>query len=121
MEREVIVTGIGGQGVQRAAQVLARAAVLEERHVMMLGTYGGTMRGGSTDSVVIVADRPIESPPLVSRGGAAVALHDRYWGPVRAKLRPQALAAIDPALFHAPLDRGALRVLELPPSELAVQ
>ena len=29
MEREVLITGIGGQGVQLAAQVLARAATLE--------------------------------------------------------------------------------------------
>ncbi len=121
MEREVIVTGIGGQGVQLAAQVLARAAVLEGRHVMLLGTYGGTMRGGSTDSVVIVADAPIESPPLVSRVGAAVALHDRYWEPVCAKLRPGALAVVDTSLFRAPLDRKALRVLELSASELAAR
>ena len=33
MEREILFTGIGGQGVQLAAQVLARAAVLEGRHV----------------------------------------------------------------------------------------
>ena len=35
MERELLITGIGGQGVQLAAQVLARAATLEgrERHV----------------------------------------------------------------------------------------
>jgi Pyruvate/2-oxoacid:ferredoxin oxidoreductase gamma subunit len=115
------VTGVGGQGVQLAAQVLARAAVLEDRHVMLLGTYGGTMRGGSTDSVVIVSDAPIESPPRVSQAGAAVALHHRYWEPVRARLRPGALAAIDPALFDVPLDRTALRVLALPAAALAAQ
>jgi len=31
MERELLITGIGGQGVQLAAQVLARAATLEGR------------------------------------------------------------------------------------------
>ena len=41
MEREILWTGIGGQGVQLAAQVFARAAVKEGRVVMMLGTYGG--------------------------------------------------------------------------------
>ena len=54
-------TGIGGQGVQLAAQVLARAATLEDRHVLYLGTYGGTMRGGNTDSTVIIGDRPLSS------------------------------------------------------------
>jgi len=44
VERELLVTGIGGQGVQLATQVLARALTLENRYVMSLGTYGGTMR-----------------------------------------------------------------------------
>jgi 2-oxoglutarate ferredoxin oxidoreductase subunit gamma len=121
VEREVIVTGVGGQGVQLAAQVLARAAVREDRHVMLLGTYGGTMRGGSTDSVVIVSPAPIESPPLVSCAGAAIALHHRFWEPVRARLRPGALAAIDRDVFDAPLDPASLRVLELPASSLAAE
>ena len=56
MERELVLTGIGGQGVQLAAQVLATAAVLEDRRVMLFGVYGGTMRGGSSDSTVVVAD-----------------------------------------------------------------
>ena len=63
MEREIFLTGIGGQGVQLAARILALAATREGRYVMSLGTYGGTMRGGNTDSTVVVADEPIASPP----------------------------------------------------------
>ncbi len=54
-----MLTGVGGQGVQLAAQVLGRAAVHEGREVMMLGTYGGTMRGGSTDSTLVFVLRLI--------------------------------------------------------------
>ena len=59
MERELLITGIGGQGVQLAAQVLARGATLEGREVMFFGVYGGMMRGGNTDSTVVVGDAPI--------------------------------------------------------------
>ena len=54
MEREVLLTGIGGQGVQLAAQVLARAAALEGKGVMLFGVYSGMMRGGNSDSTVVV-------------------------------------------------------------------
>src|SRR5262245_43829671 len=101
MEREVLITGIGGQGVQLAAQVLARAATLEHREVMFLGLYGGMMRGGNTDSTVVVADAPIASPPVVSRAWAAIAMHDDYWEPVAAKLRPSALVLVNDATFTA--------------------
>jgi Pyruvate/2-oxoacid:ferredoxin oxidoreductase gamma subunit len=88
MEREILLTGIGGQGVQLAAQVLARAATLEGREVTYLGVYGGMMRGGNTDSTVVVADAEITTPPIVPRAWAAIAMHDEFWPPLEAKLRP---------------------------------
>src|SRR5947199_7128852 len=103
MEREVLITGIGGQGVQLAAQVLARAATLEDREVMFLGLYGGMMRGGNTDSTIVIADGPIAAPPVVSRAWSAIAMHDDYWPPVEAKLRPGALVLVNDATFGAPV------------------
>ena len=55
IEREILWTGIGGQGVQLAAKILALAATRDGREVMSLGTYGGTMRGGNTDATVVIA------------------------------------------------------------------
>jgi Pyruvate/2-oxoacid:ferredoxin oxidoreductase gamma subunit len=100
VERELLLTGIGGQGVQLAAQVIARAAALEGRDVSLLGIYGGMMRGGNTDSTVVIADRPIESPPVVSRAWSAIALHDEFWAPVEAKLRPGGLVVVNDSTFH---------------------
>ncbi len=98
MEREIFLTGIGGQGVQLAARILALAATREGRYVMSLGTYGGTMRGGNTDSTVVVADEPIASPPIVSRAWSAVVAHPRYWEPLRRKLRPEGVVVFDAEL-----------------------
>jgi len=82
VERELLITGIGGQGVQLAAQVIARAAALEGRSVMLLGLYGGMMRGGNTDSTVVVGEGPIEAPPVVPKAWSAIAMHDEYWAPL---------------------------------------
>ncbi len=95
IEREVFLTGIGGQGVQLAARVLALAATREGRNVMSLGTYGGTMRGGNTESTVVVADVPIVAPPVVSRGWSAIVVHPRYWGALRCKLQPDGVVVFD--------------------------
>jgi Pyruvate/2-oxoacid:ferredoxin oxidoreductase gamma subunit len=102
MEREVLITGIGGQGVQLAAQVLARAATLEGRHVMYLGLYGGMMRGGNTDGTVVIGDTPIEAPPVVSHAWSALAMHDEFWPPLEPKLRRGGLVLVNDATFtHA--------------------
>jgi hypothetical protein len=69
-ERAILLTGIGGQGVQLAAQLVARAAVLDGREVMLFGSYGGMMRGGNTDATIVVGAGPISAPPRCpARGG----------------------------------------------------
>ena len=113
MEREIAFTGIGGQSIQLGAQVLARAAVLEGRQVMLLGTYGGTMRGGNTEATLVVADAPISTPPIVSEVWAALAMHHRYWDTLAPKLRPGGIVAIDSRLTETPVavTMGRLRRL----------
>ncbi|MBY0402083.1 2-oxoacid:acceptor oxidoreductase family protein [Myxococcota bacterium] len=102
-EREVLWTGIGGQGVQLAATILARAGTLEGLEVMSLGTYGGTMRGGNTDATVVLANRPITSPPIVPRAWAAVVAHPRFFDPIRPKLRPDGIVVVNAEILEAPL------------------
>ena len=99
MERELLITGIGGQGVQLAGQVLARAATLEGRYVMLFGLYGGMMRGGNTDGTVVIGDEPLLTPPIVSRSWSAIAMHDEFWAPIEPKLRPGALVLVNDATF----------------------
>ena len=118
MERELLITGIGGQGIQLVAQVLARAATLEGREVMYLGLYGGMMRGGNTDSTVVVADAPIEVPPVVSRTWSAIAMHDDFWPAVEGKLRAGALVLVNDATFPADPE-GDVTVHRLRATEVA--
>jgi Pyruvate/2-oxoacid:ferredoxin oxidoreductase gamma subunit len=66
-EREVLLTGIGGQGVQLAARVLAEAALVDGLEVQLFASYGGMMRGGNTDASVVISDQPIDAPPVVAR------------------------------------------------------
>lgn len=115
-----MLTGVGGQGVQLGAQVLARAAILEDRHVMVLGTYGGTMRGGNTDSTVVIADGPISAPPILSHVGVALAMHHAFWKPVRKKLRPGALVLLNSTVFEgdAEIPEDA-RLFEVPATRIA--
>ena len=118
-EREVLWTGIGGQGVQLAAKILALAATGEGREVMSLGTYGGTMRGGNTDATVVIADGPIGSPPMVSTAWSALVVHPRFFDPIRPKLRPESLVFADENLLEAPLSDTKCEVVSIAATEIA--
>ncbi|MBV8982868.1 MAG: 2-oxoacid:acceptor oxidoreductase family protein [Acidimicrobiia bacterium] len=119
MERELLLTGIGGQGVQLAAQVVARAATLEGRDVMLFGVYGGVMRGGNSDATVVVGDGPVQAPPIVSHAWSALALHPRYWEPLRVRLAPDAVVVVNSSLFDEPVEMP--RVFEIPATQVATE
>ncbi len=119
MEHEIMLTGVGGQGIQLASQVLARAAALEGRQVMSLGVYGGTMRGGNTDSTLVVADAAIHSPPIVAKVGTVLAMHHAFFAPIQKKLRPGALAVTNSTVFEARIDAADIQLFEVPASRIA--
>ena len=119
MEREILLTGIGGQGVQLAANVLAHAALAEGRDVQLFGSYGGMMRGGNTDAELVVADDRIEAPPTVGAAWAAIAMHPDYADPVLARVAADGLVLRDAELWDAPLERADLQVVDVPAAELA--
>jgi len=119
VERELLLTGIGGQGVQLAASVLARALTLEGRHVLSLGTYGGTMRGGNTDGSLVFADRPISSPPIVASAWSGIAMHHRFWEGMRVRLRSGAILLVNAPIFDSAIDLSPYRAHAIPAVEIA--
>lgn len=121
MEREVLLTGIGGQGIQLAARTLAVAAMEEGREVRVFGSYGGSMRGGNTDATVVVADGPISAPPTVARSWSALAMHPDYWPPVRDRLRPGGFALVDSSVFREPVAVPGCQVLAVEATATAAE
>jgi Pyruvate/2-oxoacid:ferredoxin oxidoreductase gamma subunit len=119
-ERELLLTGIGGQGVQLAAQLVARAAVLDGREATLFGSYGGMMRGGNTDATIVVGDGPLLAPPTVPSAWSAIVMHHDYWGFVRDRLRPGTLVLVNSTVFQGELHRDGLHVLDVPATDLAV-
>jgi 2-oxoglutarate ferredoxin oxidoreductase subunit gamma len=120
MERELVLTGIGGQGVQLAAQVLARAAIAEGRSAQMFGSYGGMMRGGNTEATLVIADGAIGAPPTVAETWSAIFMHHDFSEPTRAKLRPGSLVLVNSTVFEGSFDPDEYRVVEVPATDLAV-
>jgi 2-oxoglutarate ferredoxin oxidoreductase subunit gamma len=61
---EIRIGGSGGQGVVLAAQVLGKAAVLDEKNALQTQAYGAEARGSLTKSEVIISDSKIGFPAV---------------------------------------------------------
>ena len=56
---------LGTAIIQLAARTLAEAAIADGLRVQLFASYGGMMRGGNSDSFLVIADRDITLPPVV--------------------------------------------------------
>jgi 2-oxoglutarate ferredoxin oxidoreductase subunit gamma len=67
MDKRIVFSGSGGQGVITAAIILAEAAALYENlNAVQTQSYGPEARGGSTRADVIISEAPIHHPKVIN-------------------------------------------------------
>lgn len=70
-EKEILITGFGGQGIVLAGNIMGKAAALHDgKHSTLTQSYGPEARGGSCSAQVIISDEEIlfpyvESPQVI--------------------------------------------------------
>jgi 2-oxoglutarate ferredoxin oxidoreductase subunit gamma len=118
-QREVLFTGVGGQGVQIVSKALAMAAVAEGREVMLLPTYSGGMRGGMTNAALTVGDGPLRAVPVVTAAWSAFAMDPAFWDTVEPNLADGAVIVVNSTLFALDVDVPGARVYGVPAMDIA--
>jgi 2-oxoglutarate ferredoxin oxidoreductase subunit gamma len=68
----LIISGFGGQGVLVIGNLLSYAAMMEQKQVTFLPTYGVEMRGGTASCTVVISSEEIGSPIVESPHAAIV-------------------------------------------------
>jgi Pyruvate/2-oxoacid:ferredoxin oxidoreductase gamma subunit len=86
---------------------------------MSLGVYGGTMRGGNTDSTLVIADTEIHAPPILAKVGTVLAMHHAFFSPIQQKLRPGAVVITNSTVFEKEIDVADVKLFEVPASRIA--
>lgn len=119
----MLLTGIGGQGVQLCAKAMAMAATSEGRQAMLSSHYGGEMRGGQTEASVVVADTGLRALPILPSAGSAYVMHPAWWPPVRDRLRAGAVVVANSTVVEEELFRGEdapdIRLFMVPATSMA--
>jgi 2-oxoglutarate ferredoxin oxidoreductase subunit gamma len=63
IEKEVLISGFGGQGIVLAGNILGKAAAIhDQRHATLTQSYGPEARGGSCSAQVVISDEEILFP-----------------------------------------------------------
>lgn len=70
---DIVIAGVGGQGVLSVAGIIARAARAEGMAVKQTEVHGMAQRGGAVEATLRISPEPIASE-LIARGTAAMVI-----------------------------------------------
>jgi len=73
MALDILITGVGGQGILSIATIIGRAAIAGGLHLKQSEVHGMAQRGGAVQSHLRLSETPIWSD-LIPRGGAGMIL-----------------------------------------------
>ncbi len=68
MKKDIILSGVGGQGILTIATIIGQAALKENLYLKQAEVHGMSQRGGDVQSNLRLSSNPIASD-LISRGG----------------------------------------------------
>lgn len=106
-QKEIILSGVGGQGMILCGTLIAEAAVIHDHKLATLSSeYGPETRGTFAKSDVIVSNEPIYFPD-VTEPDLVVCLHQVAYERYSGKLREQALLLYDSGQVTPHLENAA--------------
>ena len=115
---KTLFAGFGGQGVLSMGYNLARAAMLEEKQVTYLPSYGAEVRGGTANCTVVISNEEIASP-VASSPEFIVAMNQPSFVRFQNLIQSGGLFFVNSSLIEIEAVRGDIEVVEVPATELA--
>jgi 2-oxoglutarate ferredoxin oxidoreductase subunit gamma len=115
---EVLIAGFGGQGILFAGKFLAYAALLQNRNVSWLPSYGPEMRGGTANCSIILSDVQVGSP-IVSKPDILIAMNLPSLDKYESTVAPGGKIFVDSSLIERKVERTDVDVYYVPATKLA--
>ncbi|MBR5112537.1 MAG: 2-oxoacid:acceptor oxidoreductase family protein [Clostridia bacterium] len=118
MTTEILIAGFGGQGVLFAGKFLAYKALLENKQLSWLPSYGPEMRGGTANCSVIISDEPVGSP-IVSKPDVLIVMNLPSLDKYEDAVVPGGKIFVDSTLIERKVNRTDVDVYYIPATKLA--
>ncbi len=118
MQKRVIFSGFGGQGVLMMGYVLAVSAMKDGLNVTYLPSYGAEVRGGTANCTVTVADEEIFSP-VASMLDFAVFMNNPSLVKYMPMVKPGGVIIVNSNMVEAAKPDNDLEIVKIPANDIA--
>lgn len=118
MNKEMIFSGFGGQGVMLMGQIIAYAGMMEGQQVSWFPAYGPEMRGGTANCSVIIGDELVGTP-IVTEPSIVVAMNLPSLDKFEPMLMPGGALLINNSLIERGPHRTDVKPFLVPCNDIA--
>ena len=119
MYQEIIMGGVGGQGIMVIGNLLAQAAFMEDLNVTYIPIYGVEKRGGQADCTVVISNEEIGSP-IVGYPQSCVIMSKPSLLKYAPKIKPHGLLLLNSSMVDPKeVPRNDIDLLPIPANEMA--
>jgi 2-oxoglutarate ferredoxin oxidoreductase subunit gamma len=117
-ERQILLCGLGGQGVVLAGSLLGQACFAEGLHVSGTSSYGSEARGGECRAEVVLSEQPVAFPYVTAADILVALSQSAYARYLPWTVSPGGLVFFDPSSV-TPAEGAAQRHIGIPATEQA--
>ena len=117
----MIFSGYGGQGILTLGEIVATIAMKKGKHVTWMPSYGPEMRGGTANCSVIVSDKVIGSPIVLSNIDILCAMNQPSVDKFMPKLKPGGMIMVNSSIVTDKINTDKVDILEIDATNIAVQ
>lgn len=119
MYHEIIMGGVGGQGILVIGNLLAHAAFMENLNVTYIPIYGVEKRGGQADCTVVISSEEIGSP-IVGSPQSCIIMSRPSLAKYGPKIKPRGFLLLNTSFVDPrEVPRNDLDILTIPAIEIA--
>jgi len=119
MHQEIIMAGVGGQGIMVIGTLLAQAAFMENLNVTYVPIYGVEKRGGHADCTIVISSDEIGSP-IVGSPQSCILMSKSALEKYVPRMKPQGVLLLNSSLIDPQeVMRKDLDIVPVPANEIA--
>lgn len=115
----IFCAGFGGQGVMSMGQLLAYAAMLEEKEVTWCPSYGPEMRGGEANCSVTISKDRIGSPLINHDASVGIFMNGAAYHKFIDKVMPGGKVFLNSDLIEVSTFRADITYYRIPVNRIA--
>lgn len=117
--KQVILCGLGGQGIVLAGTILSQAAFNDGKWVSSTDSYGAAARGGACGAEVVISEKPIIFPYVIS-ADTLIAMYQTAYDKYIGRVKPGEGVVIYDERF-VPEEMKGLKYVGIPASRTAIE